>query len=184
MKWIKTIDSHIFVHIDGKYLWVFKLLGTGRDDGVLQFDGHECTNETMVDSNEMFVNEAIHQGTDMRHPMCPNAIFRIPKKGHKNSCCCSSSFLWGENNSHECTPLPIGLRKCPNIESTYYYYSIYYFCYPRLLYLRFPIWNKKWLPIYLVSVITFHTAFCTTFLLCPSKFFILPIQKLGLYFFL
>ena len=31
---------------------------------------------TMVDSNEMFVNEAIHQGTDMRHPMCPNAIFR------------------------------------------------------------------------------------------------------------
>ena len=76
LKWIKTIDSHIFVHIDGKYLWVFKLLGTGRDDGVLQFDGHECTNETMVDSNEMFVNEAIHQGTDMRHPMCPNAIFR------------------------------------------------------------------------------------------------------------
>ena len=125
LKWIKTIDSHIFVLIDGKYLWVFKLLGTGRDDGVLQFDGHECTNETMVDSNEMFVNEAIHQGTDMRHPMCPNAIFRIPKKGHKNSCCCSSSFLWGENNSHEYTPLPMGLRKCPNIESTYYYYSIY-----------------------------------------------------------
>lgn len=30
---------------------------------------------TMVDSNEMFVNEAIHQGTDMRLPMCPNAIF-------------------------------------------------------------------------------------------------------------
>ena len=35
---------------------------------------------TMVDSNEMFVNEAIHQGTDMRHPMCPNAIFSIEKK--------------------------------------------------------------------------------------------------------
>ena len=45
--------------------------------GVLQFDGHD----EMVDSNEMFVNEAIHQGTDMRHPMCPNAIFRIPQKG-------------------------------------------------------------------------------------------------------
>ena len=55
---------------------VFKLLGTGRDDGVLQFDGHD----DVVDSNEMFVNEAIHQGTDMRHPMCPNAIFSIEKK--------------------------------------------------------------------------------------------------------
>ena len=68
---------------------VFKLLGTGRDDGVLQFDGHD----DVVDSNEMFVNEAIHQGTDMRHPMCPNAIFSIEKKPSKRvrrapkSCC-------------------------------------------------------------------------------------------------
>ena len=40
---------------------------------------------TMVDSNEMFVNEAIHQGTDMRHPMCPNAIFSREKKPRPKS---------------------------------------------------------------------------------------------------
>ena len=57
LKWIKTIDSHIFVLIDGKYLWVFKLLGTGRDDGVLQFDGHD----DVVDSNEMFVNACLQE---------------------------------------------------------------------------------------------------------------------------
>jgi hypothetical protein len=39
----------------------------------------------MVDSNEMFVNEAIHQGTDMRHPMCPNAIFSREKKHRPKS---------------------------------------------------------------------------------------------------
>ena len=78
---------------------VFKLLGTGRDDGVLQFDGHECTNETMVDSNEMFVNEAIHQGTDMRHPMCPNAIFSREKKPRPKS---SGARIFAEYRGLSC----------------------------------------------------------------------------------
>ena len=57
---------------------------------------------TMVDSNEMFVNEAIHQGTDMRHPMCPNAIFSIlgPKKGPKIVAASFSAARRSEN-SHE-----------------------------------------------------------------------------------
>ena len=59
----------------GKYLWVFKLLGTGRHHIAMMVYCNLMVT-TMVDSNEMFVNEAIHQGTDMRHPMCPNAIFR------------------------------------------------------------------------------------------------------------
>ena len=48
---------------------------------------------TMVDSNEMFVNEAIHQGTDMRHPMCPNAIFSREKKPRPKS---SSARIFAE----------------------------------------------------------------------------------------
>jgi hypothetical protein len=60
------------------------------------------TTTMLVDSNEMFVNEAIHQGTDMRHPMCPNTIFRGipsiykstilgPKKG-KQCCLCGEKL--------------------------------------------------------------------------------------------
>ena len=65
----------------GKYLW--SLNCWARAGAMMVYCNLMVT--TMVDSNEMFVNEAIHQGTDMRHPMCPNAIFSIlgPKKGPK-----------------------------------------------------------------------------------------------------
>ena len=54
---------------------------------------------TMVDSNEMFVNEAIHQGTDMRHPMCPNAIFSREKKPRPKS---SAAVLEALQNTEVC----------------------------------------------------------------------------------
>ena len=67
-----------FSRIDGKYLWSLNCWARGA---MMVYCNLMVT--TMVDSNEMFVNEAIHQGTDMRHPMCPNAIFSIEKKPSK-----------------------------------------------------------------------------------------------------